>query len=79
MRVLTSIGLCDETGYQTYAANARTRFKIQQGSIGAEKHQYDNPRLFYGLNGLTILQFRSRFWHGIISCRNSPLALGNPY
>lgn len=49
MRVLTSIGLCDETGYQTYAANARTHFKIQQGSIGAEKHQYDNPRLFFGL------------------------------
>lgn len=42
MRVLTCIGLCDEIGYQTYAANARTLFKVQHGSIGAEKHQYGN-------------------------------------
>lgn len=39
MRVLTAIGLCDEVGYQLYAANERTRFKILPGSIGAEKHQ----------------------------------------
>ena len=49
MRVLTVIGLCDETSYQTYAANARTHFKLQQGSIGAEKHQYDNPHVYFGL------------------------------
>lgn len=42
MRILTCIGLCDETGYQTYSANPTTHFKIQQGSIGAEKHQYDS-------------------------------------
>ena len=39
MRVITSIGLCEEVGCQIYAANDRTHFKIQQGSIGAEKHQ----------------------------------------
>lgn len=49
MRILTVIGLCDETGYQTYAANARTHFKIQQGSIGAEKHQYDNRCVYFVL------------------------------
>ena len=39
MRVITSIGLCEEVGRQTYAANSKTHFKIQRGSIGAEKHQ----------------------------------------
>ncbi len=48
MRVLTIIGLCDETGYQTYAANAKTHFKIQPGSIGAEKHQYESPFICSG-------------------------------
>jgi len=40
MRVLAPIGLCDEVGPQTYAANANTRFRDLPGSIGAEKHQY---------------------------------------
>lgn len=47
MRVLTAIGLCDEIGSQTYAANERTHSKIQEGSIGAEKHQYDYHRCFF--------------------------------
>ena len=42
MRLITLVGLCEEAGSQTYAANATTHFKIQPGSIGAEKHQYDN-------------------------------------
>ena len=46
MRVLTCIGLCKEVGHQTYAANAITHFKVRQGSIGAEKHQYDKPLAF---------------------------------
>lgn len=45
MRVLTAVGLCDEVGYQTYAANPKSHFKVQQGSIGAEKHQYGCPCL----------------------------------
>lgn len=40
MRVLTAIGLCDEVGNETYAANEKTHFKILPGSIAAEKHQY---------------------------------------
>ena len=44
MRVLTAIGLAEEVGTETYAANANTHFKIRQGSIGAEKHQYVGPR-----------------------------------
>lgn len=40
MRVLTAIGLCDEVGNETYAANEKTHFKILAGSIAAEKHQY---------------------------------------
>ncbi|OOQ90245.1 O-methyltransferase [Penicillium brasilianum] len=31
MRVLTAIGLCDEVGYQLYAANERTRFDLDFG------------------------------------------------
>ncbi len=47
MRVLTAIGLCDEIGSQTYAANERTHLKIQEGSIGAEKHQYEIHQCFF--------------------------------
>lgn len=48
MRILTAIGLCDEIGSQTYAANERTHLKIQEGSIGAEKHQYGTHPRFFG-------------------------------
>lgn len=41
MRLVTLVGLCEEVGVQTYAASATTHFKIQPGSIGAEKHQYE--------------------------------------
>lgn len=43
MRILTGLGLCDEIGPQYYAANAKTYFKLREGSIGAEKHQYVGP------------------------------------
>ena len=46
MRVLICIGLCKEIGHRNYAAKATTHFKVQQGSIGAEKHQYDKPLAF---------------------------------
>ncbi|KAJ6010878.1 hypothetical protein N7451_002290 [Penicillium sp. IBT 35674x] len=41
MRMLTAIGFCDEIGYQLYAANDKTRFKILPGSVAAEKHHFD--------------------------------------
>ncbi|KAG6993884.1 hypothetical protein G7Y79_00050g086210 [Physcia stellaris] len=51
MRVLSCIGLCDEIGVRTYAANARTQFKTEQGSIGAEKHHFD---LDFGMGGRLV-------------------------
>lgn len=39
MRVLTAIGLANETANQTYTGNDTTRFEILPGSIAAIKHQ----------------------------------------
>ncbi|KAL8822816.1 MAG: hypothetical protein Q9191_006457 [Dirinaria sp. TL-2023a] len=65
MRVLTSIGLCEEAGYQTYLANERTHFKIKPGSIGAEKHHFDldfvnGARLVDYMRGPGIHQFADK-------------------
>ncbi|KAJ5541027.1 hypothetical protein N7494_006103 [Penicillium frequentans] len=51
MRMLTAIGFCDEVGYQLYAANDKTRFKILPGSIAAEKHHFD---LDFGMGGRLV-------------------------
>jgi len=34
MRMMTAIGFADETGYQTYTANANTICQSDPGSIG---------------------------------------------
>ncbi|KAJ5643409.1 uncharacterized protein N7484_005916 [Penicillium longicatenatum] len=51
MRMLTAIGFCDEVGYQLYAANDKTRFKILPGSVAAEKHHFD---LDFGMGGRLV-------------------------
>ncbi|KAE8343044.1 hypothetical protein BDV24DRAFT_129606 [Aspergillus arachidicola] len=55
MRVLTAIGLCDEVGNETYAANEKTHFKILPGSIAAEKHHFD---LDFGMGGRLVEYMR---------------------
>ncbi|KAB8274790.1 S-adenosyl-L-methionine-dependent methyltransferase [Aspergillus minisclerotigenes] len=63
MRVLTAIGLCDEVGNESYAANDKTRFKILPGSIAAEKHHFD---LDFGMGGRLVEYMRGPGIHQFV-------------
>lgn len=65
MRVLTAIGLADEVGECTYAANAVTEWQTRDASVGAIKHHHDldlgmSGRLVEYMRGPGIKQFADK-------------------